>query len=101
KPRPPPVPAEAPPFVQRVTAAMLEGRGDWLPVSAFPVDGTWPLGTARWERRGMALALPAWEEHLCIECNKCALVCPHAAIRMKVTDAASLEGKDLPSIAYK
>jgi len=82
--RPPIVALEAPPFVQRVTAVVLEGKGDLLPVSAFPVDGTWPLGTAKWEKRNIALDIPVWDEVLCIQCNKCALVCPHAAIRAKV-----------------
>jgi pyruvate-ferredoxin/flavodoxin oxidoreductase len=84
--RPPPVPREAPDFVQRVTAVMLAGKGDSLPVSAFPVDGTWPLGTSRWEKRGIALEVPVWDPSICIQCNKCALVCPHAAIRAKVFD---------------
>jgi pyruvate-ferredoxin/flavodoxin oxidoreductase len=82
--RPPVVPTEAPDFVQRVTATILSGNGDKLPVSAFPIDGTWPLGTARWEKRAIAAELPLWEPRLCIQCNKCALVCPHAAIRVKV-----------------
>ena len=82
--RPPPVPREAPSFVQRVTAVMLSGKGDGLPVSAFPVDGTWPTGTSRWEKRDIALDIPIWDPAICIQCNKCALVCPHAAIRAKV-----------------
>jgi len=82
--RQPVVPREAPDFVQRVTAALLAGHGDLLPVSAFPVDGTWPLGTARWEKRGLAREMPVWDAALCIQCNKCALMCPHAAIRAKV-----------------
>ncbi|MBI4511753.1 MAG: pyruvate:ferredoxin (flavodoxin) oxidoreductase [Deltaproteobacteria bacterium] len=82
--RPRPVPEEAPSFVTRVTAMMLAGKGDLLPVSAFPVDGTWPVGTAKWEKRGLAAELPQWEHSLCIQCNKCALICPHAAIRAKV-----------------
>src|SRR5262249_11305739 len=89
--RPPPVPREAPDFVQRVTAVMMEGKGDSLPVSAFPVDGTWPTGTSQWERRGIALELPAGDPALCIQCNKCALVCPHAAIRTKVFDPKAME----------
>jgi pyruvate-ferredoxin/flavodoxin oxidoreductase len=87
-PRRPPVSAEAPDFVQRVTGAMIAGLGDALPVSAFPPDGTWPTGTAKWEKRGLALDLPKWDEKLCIQCNKCAFVCPHAAIRMKVLTPA-------------
>ncbi|MCL2013040.1 MAG: pyruvate:ferredoxin (flavodoxin) oxidoreductase [Cystobacterineae bacterium] len=81
--RPPVVPPEAPEFVQKVTATMLSGNGDMLPVSAFPIDGTWPMGTTRWEKRAIALEIPIWEPSLCIQCNKCALVCPHAAIRVK------------------
>jgi pyruvate-ferredoxin/flavodoxin oxidoreductase len=80
-----------PAFVQRVTAAMIAGRGDDLPVSAFPVDGTWPVGTARWEKRSIALELPAWDPGVCIQCNKCALICPHAALRTQVFDPAHLE----------
>ncbi len=80
----PAVTAGAPEFVQRVTAAMIAGRGDLLPVSAFPPDGTWPVGTSRYEKRNIASQIPVWEESLCIQCNKCALVCPHAAIRAKV-----------------
>jgi pyruvate-ferredoxin/flavodoxin oxidoreductase len=90
--RPPIVPGEAPDFVQRVTALMLAGQGDLLPVSAFPVDGTWPTGTARWEKRNIAAEIPAWDEHLCIQCNKCALVCPHAAIRAKLYAPDALAG---------
>jgi pyruvate-ferredoxin/flavodoxin oxidoreductase len=82
--RPPAAPADAPDFVQRVTAVMLENHGDRLPVSAFPVDGTWPTGTSRWEKRNIAAEIPVWDPSICIQCNKCALVCPHAAIRVKV-----------------
>ena len=69
---------------------MLAGKGDLLPVSAFPVDGTWPTGTAQWEKRNIALEIPVWDPAICIQCNKCALVCPHAAIRAKVYDPAAL-----------
>jgi len=89
---PPPVPDAAPEFVKRVTAVMLANQGDRLPVSAFPVDGTWPTGTAKWERRNIATEIPVWDEALCIQCNKCALVCPHAAIRVKVYDDTALDG---------
>ncbi len=82
-PRPPTVSEAAPDFVKRVTALMLAGHGDQLPVSAFPVDGTWPTGTTKWEKRSIALEIPVWEPALCIQCNKCALICPHAAIRPK------------------
>jgi pyruvate-ferredoxin/flavodoxin oxidoreductase len=88
--RPPQVPPEAPPFVQRVTAMMAQNQGDLLPVSAFPVDGTWPTGTARWEKRNLAVEIPVWDERICIQCNKCALVCPHAAIRAKVVPDSAL-----------
>jgi pyruvate-ferredoxin/flavodoxin oxidoreductase len=110
--RPPSVPATAPEFVQRVTAAILAGHGDQLPVSAFPPDGTWPVGTARWEKRNLADEIPVWIEDLCIQCNKCVLACPHAAIRAKLADSASLaaapEGtkslpwadKDMPGLRY-
>src|SRR5205823_10512002 len=78
------VPDEAPDFVKRVTAVMLANQGDRLPVSAFPIDGTCPTGTAKWEKRNIASEIPVWDEELCIQCNKCALVCPHAASRVKV-----------------
>ncbi|WP_428390165.1 pyruvate:ferredoxin (flavodoxin) oxidoreductase [Mucisphaera sp.] len=81
---PPVVSGSAPEFVQRITAKILAGEGDQLPVSAFPVDGTWPTGTAQWEKRGIAAETPTWDADLCIQCNKCALVCPHAAIRAKL-----------------
>ena len=90
--REPAVPKAAPDFVKRVTAAMIEGKGDLLPVSAFPVDGTWPTGTAQWEKRAIALEIPVWDEALCIQCNKCALVCPHAAIRVNVFPKQALAG---------
>jgi pyruvate-ferredoxin/flavodoxin oxidoreductase len=86
------VSSEAPDFVQRVTAVMMENHGDLLPVSAFPVDGTWPLGTTRWEKRNIALEIPVWDPEICIQCNKCALVCPHAAIRAKVVEPERLVG---------
>ncbi len=88
----PPVPAAAPDFVKRVQAVMIEGKGDLLPVSAFPVDGTWPTATSQWEKRAIALEIPSWDEKICIQCNKCAFVCPHAAIRVKVYDADALQG---------
>jgi pyruvate-ferredoxin/flavodoxin oxidoreductase len=78
------VPDDAPDFVQRVTARMLQEEGDLLPVSAFPPDGTFPTDTARWEKRNIAREIPIWDPEICIDCAKCALVCPHASIRMKV-----------------
>jgi pyruvate-ferredoxin/flavodoxin oxidoreductase len=80
----PPVPAQAPEFVQKVTAKIIAGEGDLLPVSALPVDGTYPSGTTQWEKRNIALEIPVWDEDLCIQCGKCVLVCPHAVIRAKV-----------------
>ena len=86
----PPVPKEAPQFVQEVTGEIIAGRGDLVPVSKMPVDGTFPSGTARWERRNIALEIPVWDENLCIQCGKCVLVCPHACIRAKIFDAGLL-----------
>ncbi len=81
--RPAAVPAEAPEFVQKVTAMMLSGRGDELPVSALPVDGTFPLGTTQWEKRNIAQFVPVWENDICIQCGNCSFVCPHSVIRAK------------------
>jgi len=86
------VPADAPDFVQRVTAMMLEDRGNLLPVSALPVDGTFPTGTTQYEKRSIAIDIPIFDPEICIECAKCALVCPHAAIRMKVFEPSALDG---------
>ncbi|WP_321182423.1 pyruvate:ferredoxin (flavodoxin) oxidoreductase [Mycobacterium innocens] len=82
--RPPAVPADAPDFVRRVTGLLLEGHGDRLPVSAFPPDGTWPTGTSKFEKRAIALDLPIWEPDLCVQCNRCSMICPHTAILTKV-----------------
>jgi pyruvate-ferredoxin/flavodoxin oxidoreductase len=90
--RRPVVPDAAPDFVQRVTARMMAGEGDLLPVSALPVDGTFPTGTAKWEKRSIALEIPVWDPDLCIDCGRCAIYCPHTAIQMKVFDPAALEG---------
>src|SRR3954469_9079836 len=90
--RPPIVSPAAPDFVQKVTAVILSGKGDMLPVSAFPIDGTWPVGTAKWEKRNIAIEIPVWDPKICIQCNQCALVCPHATIRAKVYEPAALEG---------
>jgi pyruvate-ferredoxin/flavodoxin oxidoreductase len=92
---PEPFSADAPEFERCVLGSMYAGRGDELPVSAFPVDGTFPTGTAKWEKRNLALEIPAWDEKLCIQCGKCAMVCPHAVIRMKVYDSKEL--KDAPA----
>jgi pyruvate-ferredoxin/flavodoxin oxidoreductase len=80
----------APEFVRDVTGEIMAGRGDQLPVSAFPLDGTYPVGTSQWEKRNIALEVPVWEPDLCIECGKCVMVCPHATIRAKVCDEADL-----------
>jgi len=111
-----PVAANAPEFVQRVTGEIIAGRGDLLPVSAMPVDGTFPTGTAAYEKRNLALEIPVWETDLCTQCGKCPMVCPHAAIRSKVYPTESLAnapatfkhapllGKDFPaglSISYQ
>jgi len=81
---------DAPAFVKMVTAAMIAGRGDELPVSAMPVDGTFPVGTTQWEKRNIALEIPIWDEKVCIHCGKCSMICPHATIRMKVYDHSLL-----------
>jgi pyruvate-ferredoxin/flavodoxin oxidoreductase len=86
------IPEEAPDFVKRVTALMMAGKGDLLPVSAFPVDGSWPLGTTKWEKRRIAAEVPIWDPKVCIQCNKCAMVCPHATIRAKVFEPGQLDG---------
>src|SRR5208337_107629 len=88
------VPAEAPEFVQKVLAKIIAGEGDDLPVSAMPIDGTFPSATAQWEKRNIALEIPVWDEEICIQCGKCILVCPHAVIRAKIYDPALL--KDAP-----
>jgi pyruvate-ferredoxin/flavodoxin oxidoreductase len=89
---PPPVPLEAPEFVRDVLGKMVAGYGDDLPVSAFPADGTYPTATTQWERRNIALDVPAWEPDLCIQCGKCIMVCPHAVLRAKVYDKKELAG---------
>jgi len=89
---PPPFSLDAPAFERDVLGVMYAGRGDELPVSAFPIDGTFPTGTAKWEKRNLALEIPAWDEKICIQCGKCAMVCPHAVIRMKVYDSKELVG---------
>ncbi|HET9387982.1 MAG TPA: pyruvate:ferredoxin (flavodoxin) oxidoreductase, partial [Gemmatimonadales bacterium] len=88
----PVVPARAPEFVQRVTAPMLAGRGDSLPVSAFPVDGTYPSATSRWEKRNISDIVAEWDSTSCIQCGNCAMICPHAAIRTALFDDARLAG---------
>lgn len=87
----PPMSKDAPEWVAKVEGAILGGNGDDLPVSVFPVDGTWPTGTSKYEKRNIALQIPVWDEKLCIQCNKCAMVCPHATIRIKSYDPKYLE----------
>ena len=89
--RPPIVPTTAPNFVQSVTAEIIAGRGDDLPVSAFPVDGTYMTGTTQYEKRNIAVDIPVWDKETCIQCNICSIVCPHAAIRPKVYDKKYLD----------
>jgi pyruvate-ferredoxin/flavodoxin oxidoreductase len=84
------MPDAAPAFVRNVLGPIIAGRGDALPVSALPADGTFPMGTAQWEKRNIADAIPVWDEVTCIQCNKCALVCPHAAVRVKAYEPARL-----------
>jgi pyruvate-ferredoxin/flavodoxin oxidoreductase len=108
----PPVPADAPSFVRDVTATMLEGRGDDLPVSALPVDGTYPSGTTRYEKRNISEIVAEWDPEACIQCGNCVFVCPHAVLRSKtyhegaITEApdgflsAPLNAAGLPSTAY-
>jgi pyruvate-ferredoxin/flavodoxin oxidoreductase len=81
----------APKFEHDVLGAIYAGRGDQLPVSAFSCDGTFPTGTSKWEKRNLALEIPAWDSKICIQCGKCAMVCPHAVIRIKVYDSKELE----------
>jgi pyruvate-ferredoxin/flavodoxin oxidoreductase len=89
---PPTVSPQAPQFVRDVTARMIAGMGDSLPVSALPVDGTYPTGTAKWEKRNIAQEIPVWDPEVCIECGKCAIVCPHSVIRIKVYEPQALAG---------
>jgi pyruvate-ferredoxin/flavodoxin oxidoreductase len=81
----------APDFVKNITAKMLINEGNDLPVSAMPIDGCWPTATAQWEKRSIALEIPQWDPTICIQCNRCSLVCPHAAIRAKYYPEAALE----------
>jgi pyruvate-ferredoxin/flavodoxin oxidoreductase len=86
------VPHQAPAFVRDVTARMMEGRGDEIPVGALPIDGTYPTGTTRWEKRNVSTTAPIWEPDVCIQCGNCAFVCPHSVIRAKFYGAERLAG---------
>ncbi len=85
------VSADAPDFVQDVTAVLMRQEGDSLPVSKMPADGTWPTSTTQYEKRNIAVDVPAWDNSLCIQCGRCSLVCPHAAIRIKAYDPKALD----------
>jgi pyruvate-ferredoxin/flavodoxin oxidoreductase len=91
----PPISPAAPEFVRNVLGTIASGFGDELPVSAFPNDGSFPTGTAQYEKRNLALEIPVWDEKTCIQCLKCVAICPHATIRAKVYDAAEL--KNVPA----
>ena len=99
----PVVPDKAPEYVKNVLAKIIAMEGDELPVSAFPEDGTFPTGTAQWEKRNIALEVPVWEPDLCIQCGKCVMVCPHSTIRAKVYDPKYLENapETFKSMDYK
>ncbi len=92
RPLPPTVPESAPVFVQEVTAVMMRGHGDELPVSKLPADGTYPSGTTKWEKRNIADFVPVWEPDICIQCGNCSFVCPHSVIRSKFYHEAELQG---------
>ncbi len=94
--RPPIVSAAAPDFVQKFTAAIMAGHGDALPVSAMPVDGTFPLGTAAWEKRNIADEVPIWKTDLCIQCGQCSIACPHSVIRARFYDEERLADPKAP-----
>jgi len=89
---PPTVPADAPEFVQNVTARIMKGEGNDLPVSAMPIDGTFPTATTQFEKRNIATTIPEWDPEVCIQCAQCSFVCPHAAIRVKAYDESELKG---------
>ncbi len=92
KKMPPVVPEDAPKFVQEVTAKIIAGKGDEIPVSKLPEDGTYPTGTTQYEKRNIAVKIPVWEPDICTQCGMCAFVCPHATIRSKVFDPKEIEG---------
>ena len=88
----PAVPEDAPKFIKELTGKIIEGKGDDIPVSVMPEDGTFPTGTTKFEKRNIAVKIPVWDEHVCVQCGMCSLVCPHAAIRIKVYEPEQLEG---------
>ena len=88
----PAIKGDAPDFIKNTTGPLIEGKGDKLPISAMPADGTFPTGTAKYEKRNIAVNIPVWEPELCAQCGICSFVCPHAAIRMTVYDPACLDG---------
>ena len=90
--KPPVVSDKAPDFVKNVIGPIMAGSGNELPVSAIPIDGTWPTATTQWEKRNIALEIPVWDPDVCIQCAKCSIICPHATIRAKVYDPAALDG---------
>lgn len=101
-----PIHGNAPAFVNEVTAEIIKGNGEQLPVSKMPVDGVFPTGTTKYEKRDLALNIPSWNPDACVQCGKCAMVCPHAAIRIKVVDESALKGapegfKYTPAKGYK
>ena len=108
----PPVPPQAPEFVREVTAMMMAGRGDELPVSMLPADGTYPTGTTRWEKRNISMTVPVWEPDICIQCGNCGFVCPHSVIRAKFYNkaeivqapgsfkSAGIDARGLPDVRY-
>ncbi|OGV13122.1 MAG: pyruvate:ferredoxin (flavodoxin) oxidoreductase, partial [Stygiobacter sp. RIFOXYA2_FULL_38_8] len=89
---PPIVSAKAPEYVKNVLSQMMEGKGDFVKVSEMPIDGTFPSATTQWEKRNIALEVPAWDSEVCIQCGKCAMVCPHASIRIKAYDKSLVSG---------
>jgi pyruvate-ferredoxin/flavodoxin oxidoreductase len=89
---PPAVSPQAPEFVREVLGEIIAGRGDDIPVSKFPIDGTFPTATSRWEKRNIALEIPVWDPDVCIQCAKCSIVCPHGTIRLKIYDESALDG---------
>lgn len=97
------MPDTAPDFIKNVTARIIAGKGDDIPVSSMPVDGTWPTATSQFEKRNISAEIPVWDEDICIQCNKCALACPHAAIRPKIYDGSIAVGapETFKSIAAK